>query len=350
MTLRRMLLRPLAPVYGAALTFERALRSRGTLPVRRLPDAVISVGSVSAGGAGKTPLVLALAKALTKRDYAVRILTRGYGRKSRTVEPVDPEGDPARYGDEPLLLAQCSGVPVFVGADRYQAGLLAHELPGAQRVVSLLDDGFQHRRLARDLDIVLLTREDVDDALLPAGNLREPLARLSEADVIVVREEERNALAAFLKDIPEDREQHGDTPTRQPVLWTIRRRLEMCEGAVTPQRPLVFCGIARPEGFAPMLSEKGIFPAGLVAFRDHHAYSVRDLERLVKKAKDLGADGFVTTEKDAVKLTAMMRSQLERVGPLLTPRLVVDLMDERAAVEQMIAKVSQMNRRRRVAS
>lgn len=354
MTLRRTWLRPLIPVYTAALAIERSLHARGRLPARRLPDPVISVGSLSTGGAGKTPLVLALARALCKRDFAVRILTRGYGRKSKTVERVDPEGDPARFGDEPVLLAQRSGVPVFVGDDRYRAGLLAQELPATQRVVYLLDDGFQHRQLARDMDIVLLTRQDVDDLLLPAGNLREPLTRLSEADVIVVREEEQDALREFLKSTTERRQQPGGGSVPQPIVWVIRRRLELDpgDGAQTPKRPLIFSGIARPKNFTAMLVELGIPPAHVVAFPDHHAYSERDIDRLAKKAKRIGADGFTTTEKDAVKLTSVMRNRLAMVGPLLVPRLIVDLdlVDERSAVEQIIGKVGQMNRRRRVSS
>ena len=149
------------PAYAAALAFQRLLKTSGKSQESRLPEAVVSVGSLSAGGAGKTPVVLALTRILDQRGYAVRILTRGYGRRGREVERVDPGGDAVRFGDEPIMLAQRSGVPVFVGADRYEAGRLASQLQTEKRVVYLLDDGFQHRRLARDLDIVLLTRKDV---------------------------------------------------------------------------------------------------------------------------------------------------------------------------------------------
>ncbi len=344
MTLRRTLLRPFVPVYAAALAVQGRLRAAGRLPESRLQETVISVGSLSAGGAGKTPLVLALASLLGRRDYAVRILTRGYGRRGKATERVDPEGDPLRFGDEPMLLAQRSGVPVFVGADRFQAGLLARDLPAEGLVVHLLDDGFQHRRLARDLDVVLLTREDAEDLLLPAGNLREPLTRLREADVIVLREEERDALAELVQHIHQ-----GGKEVRQPEIWTIRRRLEFgtSDGARRPERPLAFCGIARPRNFRAMLDESGVSPVDLVAFPDHHAYTERDLRRLLERAKALGADGFATTEKDAVKLTPAMRSRLEALGVLLVPQLVVDLANEKNAVETVIRRVSRMNRRRR---
>ncbi len=351
MTLRRTLLRPLVPVYATALALERSLRAHGRLSTRSLPQTVISIGSLSAGGAGKTPLLLTLSKALTKRDYAVRILTRGYGRKGSAIERVEPDGDPTRFGDEPLLLAQQSRIPVFVGADRYQAGLLAEQMPASQRVLYLLDDGFQHRRLARDMDIVLLTCQDAEDLLLPAGNLREPLTRLNEADVLVLREEEREPLRALVDATTGAKLQLLDSQaTRRPMVWIIRRRLHFPQGERPPQRPLTFCGIARPENFLTMLTEKAIDSRHVVRFPDHHAYSDRDITRLVADAAQHGADGFVTTEKDAVKLTAAMRMRLLAVGPLFTPRLVVDLLDEKAAVEQIIGKVAKLNRRRRIAS
>ena len=350
MTFRQTLLRPLVPAYAAALAIKRSFQARRPARSQRLPEAVISVGSLSAGGAGKTPLVLALSKALTRRDYTVSILTRGYGRKAKTIERVDPNGDPARFGDEPLMLAKSSGVPVFVGANRYRAGLLARELPASHRLVYLLDDGFQHRQLARDMDIVLLTQQDVEDTLLPAGNLREPLARLGEADVIVIREEEQELLKEFLHGLEKSRERPADAQLPHPAVWVVRRRLDFDADARRPKRPLGFCGIARPENFSAMLVKAEVQPLDLLAFRDHHAYSQRDIDRLVQTAKRLSADGFLTTEKDAVKLTSAMRCQLEALGPLLVPRLTVELVEEKTAVEQIIGRVSQLNRRRRIAS
>ena len=177
MRLRRPLLLPLSPLYGAVLAVKRQMFRAGRLKQQRLANVVISIGSVSAGGAGKTPVVMALAGMLRRRGYAVTILTRGFGRAPKTIERVEPYGDAAWFGDEPVMMAQRTGVPVFVGADRYSAGLLAEQAEATGKIaVHLLDDGFQHRRLARDIDIVLLTEEDVDDALLPAGNLREPLS------------------------------------------------------------------------------------------------------------------------------------------------------------------------------
>ncbi len=339
MKTRRTLLLPLVPMYAAIVGWKKRLFDKGRLRRRRLPDAVISIGSVSSGGAGKTPVVLLLADMLKRREYAVRILTRGYGRKSKQVQRVDPAGDARRYGDEPLLLAQRSGSPVYVGADRYRAGLMAQADAAGKKIVHLLDDGFQHRQLQRDLDIVLLTRKDVEDVLLPAGDLREPLATLRDADVIVVRQDEAESLQEFISRMTRDQ--------GPPPIWLIRRRLKFAaSGATLPTRPLAFCGIARPESFVAMLEAETCRPAASVIFGDHHRYDERDISRLLERAKETSADGFVTTEKDAVKLTKAMRRRLEWAGPLVVPELEVTLVDERAALEQMISMAGRMNRRK----
>ena len=341
MKTRRPLLLPLTPLYGAALAAKRRLFQWGWLKQRQLQSPVISVGSVSAGGAGKTPMVLMLARALRHRGYAVRILTRGYGRGSTTTSRVEPFDDAAWHGDEPVLLAQRAGVPVFVGADRYLAGVLAEQGEHSDKLaVHLLDDGFQHRQLARDVDIVLLTQADVDDTLLPAGNLREPLAAAAEADVVVLREEEADSLRSVVA---------GMSRTRGiPAIWVIRRTLSLGEGGevALPSKPFAFCGIARPESFTKMLAAQGYEPMDTMIFPDHHAYDERDMHRLLERARLVEANGFVTTEKDAVKLTPILRDALERLGPIVVARLSVELLDEQEALSQLVMMVGRMDRRR----
>ena len=347
MSIRRPMLLPLMPLYGAALALKRQMFRVGWLGQRRLANPVISIGSVSAGGAGKTPVVLMMTDLLRRRGYAVSILTRGFGRAPKTVERVEPYGDPAWFGDEPVLLAQRSGTPVFVGADRYQAGLLAEQSVAAGKIaVHLLDDGFQHRRLARDLDIVLLTEEDTADLLLPAGNLREPLSALGEAQVILLREEEAESLRSFVKNVTKKRK-------KPPATWVIRRRLvfgvvgdsEEAGKAMPCKRPLAFCGIARPAGFTGMLRADGCQPVETIAFADHHPYRNADIDHLLERAQQQNADGFVTTEKDAVKLTPEMRQKLEKAGPLVVARLSLSLLDESNAVSQLISLVPRLDRR-----
>jgi tetraacyldisaccharide 4'-kinase len=342
MNLRRPLLLPLVPLYGAALAAKKQMFRAGWLKQNRLTHPVISVGSVSAGGAGKTPVVLLLAGILRRRGYAVRILTRGYGRTSELIERVEPYDDAFVHGDEPVLLAQRSGVPVFAGADRYRAGVYAEKDEEAEKiVVHLLDDGFQHRQLAREVDIVLLTEEDVQDTLLPAGNLREPLSMLREADVIVLRTEEAAGLREFIAKLTAGHE--------APAVWEIRRRLSMGEAGevALPSLPLAFCGIARPESFTKMLNAEGCMPVARVDFPDHHKYDDHDVATLLERARHSGANGFVTTEKDAVKLTPVMIERLEAVGPVVVTRLSVELVDEAGAMRQLLSRVGRLDRRRR---
>ena len=236
-----------------------------------------------------------LAQMLQEHGVRCDVLSRGYGRTSAAVERVDPGGDARRFGDEPMELAR-AGLEVWVGADRYRAGLAAEaaaEQPDGSMRVHLLDDGFQHRRLGRRLDVVLLTAEDVRDSLLPTGNLREPLRALARADVVVVREEEAQALAPH---------------TQGREVWVVRRTVVLPDS--TPRRPIVFCGLARPEGFFAGLAAAGCQEAGRIAFPDHHPYRWKDIERLAAAAQQNGADGFLTTAKDAVKLTDRMRARL----------------------------------------
>jgi tetraacyldisaccharide 4'-kinase len=342
MSVRRPWLLPMAPLYGAALALKKQLFAWGWLKRNHLESTVISVGSVSAGGAGKTPVVLMLAGILRHRGYAVRILTRGYKRSSEIIARVEPFDDARWHGDEPVLLAQRSGVPVYVGADRYQAGVMAEQAePSEKLVVHLLDDGFQHRRLARDIDIVLLTQEDVDDTLLPAGNLREPLEAIAQADVVILREEEADTLRSIVNGLNESK--------GRPSIWVIRRRLSLGEGGevALPTMPFAFCGIARPENFTRMLAAQGYQAMQTVTFEDHHAYNEDDIAHLMQQARAVEANGFVTTEKDAVKLTPILRDRLETVGPIIVARLCVELLDEKQALEQLVTMVGRLDRRRR---
>jgi tetraacyldisaccharide 4'-kinase len=320
---------PLVPLYWIGL---RVRNSSAEKMAKRLRRPVVSVGSLSAGGAGKTPVVLMLAELLQRYGIAVDVLSRGYGRGSSAVEQVDPAGSAARFGDEPMEMAR-RGVRVFVGADRWAAGRMAEEGKKAdpaatprddrkkEQAVHLLDDGFQHRKLARDLDVVLLTVADVEDWLLPAGNLREPLSALRRADVVVVREEEAGALAQVI----------AARSTAQ--IWVVRRELTL--PLARPRRPVVFCGIARPDGFLKMVREAGCVAAREIIFPDHHAYTAHDFTRLVAEAGAAGADGFCTTAKDAVKIPGEASERMERVGPIAVGELRVSLQDEARPVERL---------------
>jgi tetraacyldisaccharide 4'-kinase len=251
------------------------------LRARRLQGPVVSVGNLSAGGSGKTPFVILLGELLKTRGVKFDVLSRGYGRESRGVLLVDPGGFAQQFGDEPLLIARKLEVPVVVGEDRYAAGQFAESRFGPQ--LHLLDDGFQHRALARDFDIVLVTPQDATDRLLPAGRLREPLRSLSRADAVVL------SSGAAAESFPLERK----------LVWRVRR-------GITPQnvppRPIVFCGIARPQSFVLQLRAANIDPVAEAFYRDHHAYTEKDVRELLELKGRSEAGGFVTTEKDAVNL------------------------------------------------
>ncbi len=305
----------LSGIYGVAGTFRNTLFDRGLLVSRTLEKPVVSVGNLSVGGSGKTPFVIALGELLHARGISFDVLSRGYRRRTRGVLVVEGDGDPADFGDEPLLIARRLRVPVIVGESRHAAGIIA-EREFASRL-HILDDGFQHRSLARDFDIVLLTERDFEDSLLPAGRLREPLSALSRADVVVLPE----GLAA-------------DHPAlRQKSIWRIQRELRL-EGA--PASPVVFCGVARPEQYFAQVRAGGITPAAEVAFRDHHAYTSRDVQRLLALRGKLAAGGLLTTEKDAINLGELRA----RLSSLAVSRLEVVLKDGSAALDQILARTA----------
>jgi tetraacyldisaccharide 4'-kinase len=275
---------PLTGLYGSVTALRNTLFDRGVLPSRRLEHPVVSVGNLSVGGSGKTPFVIALGEVLKARGIRFDVLSRGYGRKTRGVLVVESSGNAADFGDEPLLIARRLGVPVVVGESRYAAGRLAERKFQSQ--LHILDDGFQHRSLARDFDIVLMTERDFGDRMLPSGWLREPLSSLARADAVVLP-------AGLAVDHP---------APRKKTVWTIERELVLSN---VPSAPVVFCGIARPGQFFAQVRAAGVTPAAEIEFRDHHAYDRSDIERLLAMRVKLSAGGFLTTEKDAVNLGSL---------------------------------------------
>jgi tetraacyldisaccharide 4'-kinase len=324
-------LAPLVPAYAAGTALKNFVYDEGLVHPQRLTCPVISVGNLSTGGTGKTPLVRALATLLQECGWSVDVLSRGYGRRDQhTVEAVDPAGAAQHYGDEPLLLAR-SGLPVFVGRNRYDAGLLAeahYTASGVQTLlVHLLDDGFQHRKLARAVEIVLLSRSDFSGRLLPAGHLREPLHSLHRVDVCVLREEDRDlvpqaAAAMFAEDTAR--------------VWLQRRSVQV-EGTSgnLPQRAIAFCGIGNPAQFFADLRASGISLAHTQAFPDHHAYTDRDVDALVERARAVQADAFLTTQKDSLRLEGELRETLETAAPVRIAHLTTTLLEPELCLRQM---------------
>ncbi len=313
----------LSGAYGRVALLRRAWYARPGRR-RRLNHRVISVGNLSVGGSGKTPVVETLARLLRNHGDRPVILTRGYGRRdptegvlvvsdgTRVLEPV------TRSGDEPQLLARnVPGVPVLVSADRYIAGLFAEK--HFQPTVSILDDGFQHLQLERDVDLLLVSPADLDDRVLPAGRLREPIDAAQFADAVLVSDADVDieTVAATLL----HHKAFRIVPYYEPI-WRVRKDPPYVERVDPPYvdrvdppyvdrvgrvlsdpatRVVAFAGIARPARFFNALRSLGYDVARELTFRDHHWYTARDLETIRAAARDVNTDFIVTTEKDAVR-------------------------------------------------
>jgi len=312
-----ILLAPLGALYGAVTLTRLALYRCGILPMAKLAAPVISVGNLTTGGTGKTPLVEFIARALADQGQRVCVLTRGYGRAKmdrRIVvsNGVDILADANEGGDEAVLLAEKlrGHAAVVCDADRFAAGEWAIANLGSEAFV--LDDGFQHLRLTRDLNIAVIDASEPwgGGHLLPWGRLREPRRQLSRADCVMITRADQ---ATDLKSLHREIEQLNPN---KPV-FTSRMTLGGCrqlgDGPSAAHAPLsqivevpqpiaVFCGIGNPTSFVAQLRGAGREPVISTFFRDHHRYSNEDIKRIVKEARAAGAVSLLTTAKDAVKL------------------------------------------------
>lgn len=259
---------------------------------------IVSVGNLAFGGRGKTPLVAMLARHFLARGERPAILSRGYARRAPHAGAVIVSdgrhllADLDRAGDEPLMLARTVPGAIVVVCDvRAIAAALARHVLGA--TVLILDDGFQHRAVARDLDLVLVTPEDLKGARAPFGRLREPVSALARAHAVIVDGPAPARLAAA----PDAKLLSLRRVIRPPV------RLDTSPSLPDAHGPFVaLAGIARPERFKAALEADGWTVARLMAFRDHHRYARRDLDAIVAAVRETQAIGVLTTEKDAVRL------------------------------------------------
>ena len=297
----------LSGLYGRAVEWRRAWYERRPDRRAELARPVISVGNMVVGGSGKTPTVAALARLLQDRGERPVILSRGYARRSpvdgvlvvsdghRVLEPT------SRSGDEPQMLARSlPGVPVLVARERFLAGRVAERQFDA--TVHLLDDGFQHLPLARDVDLVIVAPADLDEHVLPIGRLREPMAAARHADALLVPGTDDDAR------VVESRV--AGLAHRAREVFNISASYEDLRpvgpdaaSSIGGRRVLAVAGIARPERFVAALRGRGWEVIGEMIFRDHHWFSARDEASIARTATEVGADVVVTTEKDATRLS-----------------------------------------------
>lgn len=316
----RAFLVPLSYVYGTGVALRLALYRRGLFTVTSAARPVISVGNVAAGGTGKTPFVRWFAGELLRRGQRPSILTRGYRRTSRgTVVVSDGCGTLATVaasGDEPALLARAlPAVPIVADARRAVAAARAETLETPVDI-HLLDDGFSHVALARDVDIVLLDATAPDaGGLLPAGRLREPLTALARADLLVITKIEQKDPAAALQIARRFAPGVPVFHARTEFLGIRDREGRNVDPADLPAGTTVaVAGIARPDSFRATLEAVGVVPTEFLAFRDHESYGPARAGRIERVLEETGATAIVTTEKDALKLDTLLRVPIYRVA------------------------------------
>jgi tetraacyldisaccharide 4'-kinase len=310
--MKSIILPPLSLLYGAVTRTRLSLYRRGTFQTTKLSRPVISVGNITTGGTGKTPLVEYVTRLIASHGKKVCILTRGYGRKDPHLQVIVSDGysvlaSPAEAGDEPYLLAtKLAGLAAVISsADRIAAGQEAINDFGTDCFV--LDDGFQHLRLARDLNIVTIdaTNPWGGGSLLPYGRLRETPEGLSRADCVVLTRCDQVDSVESLRD------EIGRLTGGRPIFESQMRALRLSplkngsETITPPARVAAFCAVGNPASFFEGLRRMGYELALEKSFLDHHVFSQQEIDSLVKTASDTGASALITTAKDAVKLRSL---------------------------------------------
>lgn len=334
--LKRALLWLPAKIYELAVRLRVAAYETDYLKQSKLDATVISVGNLTLGGAGKTPMVDYIARYLKSEGHSVAVLTRGYGRESSGMRVLnDPATGAAaaesyrEFGDEPLMLARSlPDIPIIVNKHRLEGGRLAERRFGSD--VMVLDDAYQHLRLARDLNILLMDATDPLGGfeMPPFGRLREPLYGLKRADAIIITRADRpfdqGQIQAIIKFYCGD---------KVPVMYfysTITRLRHLATGEVYEAAELagwnvaVACGIGNPHAFSEDILQVGINIVSESFFADHHAFTQEDLDRVTRDARDAGADAIVTTEKDAVRLEGLAHGDV----PIYAAQLEIQSDDE----------------------
>jgi tetraacyldisaccharide 4'-kinase len=320
------------------VTLRNFLYNRRIFPIKRLDRPVISVGNITAGGSGKTPLVEFICRELMERGLKPAILSRGYNRSSKKdIIFISPPGsgiDSETIGDEPFMMARrLNGAAFGIGGNRHRTGtgLLKRYNPD----FFILDDGFQHRSLHRDIDIVILNgnRPFYNGWCLPAGMLREPPGSLSRADLIVVRgsaiNEEIIKFAAGKEII--------NVSVLPDGLKSIPGNKPLPVSNLKGKKVIAFCGIGDPDGFRRMILGSGAELRYFKSYRDHYRYTERDIAGLKEKYRSSGGEMALTTAKDAVKL---MKFKIDFPLYSLDIKYYFEIRDEDLLLSSIVDKIN----------
>ena len=305
-----ILLAPLGVVYRFIIWVRNLFYDIGVFPSKKIPCKVISIGNITLGGTGKTPAVIALARYFQKQEISVAILSGGYGRKTKkTVLVTDGneiQSDWQSVGDEAFLIAHSlKSIPVVVDKNRVRGGnfLIKNYNPD----IIILDDAFQHRRIKRDVDIVLLNCIETfeNHRLIPFGNLREPLGQLKRADIIILSK-------TNLGDFPEDIhiEQFSKAPLHKAELESDNFLMDKDKTKIPVHNYhnktcVMVTSVGSPDGVSKTVDKMNLTVATHLRFRDHHVYNQRDCNKINKALKEKNSDYILTTEKDIFKLCSI---------------------------------------------
>lgn len=335
-------LAPLGALYSLVVKVRNALYRRGVLHTHDVSAPVISVGNLTSGGTGKTPLVEWIARDLSSGGRKVCVLTRGYGRQNPDRRVIAANGKTvlatvAEAGDEAFMLAEkLSGkAAVICDANRVAAARWARENLGTD--VFVLDDAFQHQQIARELNILVIdaTNPWGNGKILPAGVLREPITELKRADCVIITRadsQDSEALRARIKEL------RPDAPIFLSRMKHHQLREHGTDGAVIDSAvakripTAAFCAIGNPDSFVSLLRQEGYEIIHAQAFRDHHNYTQADMDKLIRDAEEKGARALITTEKDAVKLRSLTCPM-----PCYVMEIAVEISDE-GALRELIAR------------
>ncbi|MBT8372545.1 MAG: tetraacyldisaccharide 4'-kinase [Deltaproteobacteria bacterium] len=321
--------------YGAVQNLRESCYRQKIIPSRRLPCKVISVGNITVGGTGKTPMTMHVAAKIHQAGYSVAIVSRGYKGRAERSGGIVSDGrtvymDYGQSGDEPYMMAcRLKDIPVIVGKKRFVAGMMA--VSKFKPDVIVLDDGFQHLKLVRDVDLVLLDHKHPfgNSHLLPRGTLREPISSLARSTACILTgfrtsepEAETRSMAAIKKYLPGSR---LFASSHVPYCYTVPREdptpfHEFSEfmaphdlGEIKNCKVFGFSGIARNDAFQQTVRDLGFNTAGYLEFSDHHDYSKEDLEIILHSARAAGAQRLITTEKDHVRIADKKPFPLELI-------------------------------------